>query len=685
MPFVDKSPLNYPPNSFDPIPRRIEDRPPIDNQDGFKYKLFTQWLDSSSQDLYVLVDKTKTTTTWALIGGTGAAIETITGDSGGPVPPDAANNLNLLGLYTNSVVGTPGTNTLTITPTDRGFPITPYVVGPVGFAGYQTVQAALDAANAAGGGAVWVMPQGSPYNENLTLYDNTVVVGSNGTGDTTDLIINGVHTPPSTGSFIFRNIWLQSTTHIFSSNAAGSASLFLVDCFQQITNGYTFNVPNWTGTCTGFNLGEQSTENGVINNTGGGALVVTNSSIGKGTANSMITTGAVELYNVVIDCPITFQTGTTGNMGGGTRCTKNVTFSNDSSLNVANSLFETGATQAITYNSSGASTFSKCSVDSTNNPAIGGTGAGAITVGDITFLNNFQVADTLTFSTSGVMRTTRQVIGPRGELSHTLNGATINSDLEVHAEDTQDLGGITLHRHTNTAAYGGHIVNLRSNGTHTSPTIVTDGDIISRYIAAGYDGTDYALGADARFEVDGTPGANDMPMRYVMLLSPDGTQVPAEVMRITQAGERLLPKQPVFRARYFGAIRTNVTGDGTSVIITNYNFEDIDVGGNFDPVAGTFTAPVAGNYYFSGGILIESIGAANPSAQSAIRVNTTPGNSGWATGASNTRNGGNQIHLEWTDIRSLAASDVVDLGFLVTGAAKNVGYSYANLEGFLIC
>lgn len=47
-------------------------------------------------------------------GGTGTDIRTITGNSGGAVPPNAAHNINILGAGTISVVGNPGTNTLTI-------------------------------------------------------------------------------------------------------------------------------------------------------------------------------------------------------------------------------------------------------------------------------------------------------------------------------------------------------------------------------------------------------------------------------------------------------------------------------------------------------------------------------------------------------------------------------------------
>lgn len=48
-------------------------------------------------------------------------IETITGNSGGAVGPDAAFNVNLLGSGGATVTGSPGTNTLTIAVTGSGF------------------------------------------------------------------------------------------------------------------------------------------------------------------------------------------------------------------------------------------------------------------------------------------------------------------------------------------------------------------------------------------------------------------------------------------------------------------------------------------------------------------------------------------------------------------------------------
>lgn len=169
-------------------------------------------------------------------------------------------------------------------------------------------------------------------------------------------------------------------------------------------------------------------------------------------------------------------------------------------------------------------------------------------------------------SANGFNIDTGLVVGDSdGDLSHTVNGAVVNSDLEIHAQASQDLGGLTIHRHTDTALWGAHILSLRSNGTHASPTIVADNDNIARVIGAGYDGTDYALCAEMLVQIDGTPGNDDMPGRFVWSTSPDGTQVPVEGMRLDSSQKLTLLNLDVDNI--------NINGNTISSIDTNGNIE----------------------------------------------------------------------------------------------------------------
>ncbi len=97
-----------------------EDRAPTvyDWQNKF---LMDEWLDTSTNDLYFLVSLNGNANsrgpqaTWVKFGGS-TDLRSLTGNSGGAVLGDALRNINLLGSGVISVVGNPGTNTLTITP-----------------------------------------------------------------------------------------------------------------------------------------------------------------------------------------------------------------------------------------------------------------------------------------------------------------------------------------------------------------------------------------------------------------------------------------------------------------------------------------------------------------------------------------------------------------------------------------
>jgi hypothetical protein len=62
---------------------------------------------------------------------------------------------------------------------------------------------------------------------------------------------------------------------------------------------------------------------------------------------------------------------------------------------------------------------------------------------------------------------------------------------------------------------------------------------------AGNDGTDLALAAEIRVEVDGTPGSNDMPGRILLRTTPDGSQAPVDAVKIDSAQKATFFQPPI--------------------------------------------------------------------------------------------------------------------------------------------
>jgi len=74
------------------------------------------------------------------------------------------------------------------------------------------------------------------------------------------------------------------------------------------------------------------------------------------------------------------------------------------------------------------------------------------------------------------------------------------------------------------------------NATTGSHTVVQSGDGLGRIVFGGSDGTDFEPAAFIEGQVDGTPGANDMPGRIVLSTTADGASSPTERVRIDSAG-----------------------------------------------------------------------------------------------------------------------------------------------------
>ena len=118
----------------------------------------------------------------------------------------------------------------------------------------------------------------------------------------------------------------------------------------------------------------------------------------------------------------------------------------------------------------------------------------------------------------------------------TVNGTLIGTKLSTHSGDGLTQVDIEMHKHSNTAGAGASIYGARSRGGIGTETIVQNGDAVLNITGVGFDGTDYATLAQIQFEVDGTPGSNDMPGRIVFNTSADGGQTLTERMRISNNG-----------------------------------------------------------------------------------------------------------------------------------------------------
>jgi hypothetical protein len=115
--------------------------------------------------------------------------------------------------------------------------------------------------------------------------------------------------------------------------------------------------------------------------------------------------------------------------------------------------------------------------------------------------------------------------GPQGLIQiEATNSDAIMSIISAGTADANRAGTLSLGRHRNSTVGG-------------TPTIVQSGDTLGAICFAGGDGTDMRTkGASIVGQVDGTPGADDMPGRLVFSTTADGASIPTERMRIASSG-----------------------------------------------------------------------------------------------------------------------------------------------------
>lgn len=361
------------------------------------YPIGKRWINQASNTEYSLTSFTTTqgvvSATWTLLGAGSGDLNTLTTQDSTIVMP-TAGNINISGSNTIKTTGSNSPGVVTIVPTASGYPITPFVVGPSGEAGYQTIQSAINAATSAGGSnVIWVQP--GTYTENLNITSSITFLSIDGVAT-----IIGQHTPPSTGAVTFDGFVLESNTDILNSSAAGSTVFNINNSFIIIQSGYIFNLPNWTGEILMDNCGEASVNDGVVNNiTGSSSIKMINVEMGAGSSKTMQLNcggGFLRFDTCNVNCPVNMQGSGNLYFQNGVKFLNTVTIGGSLTGYCIDTSFLTGANQAITFNSSGNFSISNAEVRSSFNPAIGGTGSGTLQLGAISFSSNSSLAGTLT-------------------------------------------------------------------------------------------------------------------------------------------------------------------------------------------------------------------------------------------------------------------------------------------------
>jgi hypothetical protein len=131
----------------------------------------------------------------------------------------------------------------------------------------------------------------------------------------------------------------------------------------------------------------------------------------------------------------------------------------------------------------------------------------------------------------------RLLVGTSSARSNFFN-TTASAALQIEGQGgAGDSRRVAIISNDNTAVAGGNLVLAHQrSGSVGGNTIVNINDIVGRLSYQGNDGAQFVEAASINCEVDGTPGANDMPGRLVFYTTADGASSPTERMRIKEDG-----------------------------------------------------------------------------------------------------------------------------------------------------
>ena len=212
-------------------------------------------------------------------------------------------------------------------------------------------------------------------------------------------------------------------------------------------------------------------------------------------------------------------------------------------------------------------------------------------------------------------------------------GDGLGGKLQVVATDSNAV--VAIHRASADTAGAGIYLSSSRGASVGDDTIVQDGDTLGSIAAFGADGTDRnSIAGSINFQVDGTPGGNDMPGRIVFKTTLDGGVTQHERMRINNAGKvgigTASPEQNFHveasnTAQMFRFKNLSTSG-GTAGGLIQYSYAPDDTGNHF-----LYCTDTVANRLFihSNGNVVNHDNSYGQISDERIKQNITDANSQW--------------------------------------------------------
>ena len=151
------------------------------------------------------------------------------------------------------------------------------------------------------------------------------------------------------------------------------------------------------------------------------------------------------------------------------------------------------------------------------------------------FRNGSSEAETARVDSSG-----RLLVGTSTARSNFYNSSN-SARFQIEGSGSNDNYALSIVSNYAGGTNGAQVILAKSGGSNVGDnTLVSDGNTIGQITFQGADGTDFVEAAKISAEVNGTPGANDMPGCLVFSTTADGAATSTERIRINSAGRLLV-------------------------------------------------------------------------------------------------------------------------------------------------